>query len=347
MASTSTANRAAVIESKGARIKITDRPIPTPGEDEILVRNYAIACNPVDWKTQEDGMVVASYPVILGSDVCGEVISIGSGIQHFSVGDRVLGCAGGPFSRDNNQGAWQTYTIVKEVAACKIPSSWRYEEGAVLPMGMSTAGVAFFQALSFPREILPADSKDAIIIWGAASSVGVSAVQIARVQGWRVLATASPHHHEWLRKLGATVVFDYQDPEVVAKIGQAAKDRGLNVRKAYDAVSEGSTFDLVPEALQAASGEGGNIATVLWWPESKAKPAGIEVEMVASFFFFTKYKEMGRWFFNEWLEKHLADGSVVPAPPIEMVEGGIAASQRAFDRLKAGVSGKKVVVKVD
>lgn len=104
---------------------------------------------------------------------------------------------------------------------------------------------------------------EALIIWGGASSVGASAVQIACVLGWKVLATTSPQHHYWLRKLGATEIFDYHDPEVVAKIGQAAREQGLVVHSAFDAISESITLDLVPEALKAAGGLGGKIATVL------------------------------------------------------------------------------------
>ena len=346
MGSTNDPNVAAVIESKGARLTITTRPVPKAGEGEILVRNRAIACNPVDWKVQEEGLFVEQYPTILGCDVAGEVVSVGNGVMHFIPGDRVIGVAGLGYFNNIDRGGWQTYTILLEINSTKLPPSMSFEEGAVFPLGMGTAAVAIFNELAVPRDPLPEKSNEALIIWGAASSVGVSAVQIARVLNWKILATASPHHQGWLQKLGATEVFDYRDPEVVAKIGQAAKSRGLVLRKALDAISEGTTLDLVPEALKAAGGRCGKIATVQFRPEGKPNPEGVELNLAVAMRSASDLEDLGRWFFNDWLEKHLADGSVLPAPEVQIVDGGVPAAQEVFDKLKDGVSGKKLVVQV-
>ena len=346
MAYADDANVAAVIASKSARVTVTARPVPTPSERQMLVRNRAIACNPVDWKIQEWSLFVNKYPTVLGSDVAGEVVSVGPGVTHFAPGDRVTGYSGVYYNQDIDHGAWQTYTILPELGSSKLPPSMSFEQGAVFPMGMAAAAVALFHVLAVPREQHPADSNEALIVWGAASSVGASAVQIARVFGWKILATASPQHHDWLRKLGATEIFDYRDPEVVAKIGQAAKDRGLVVRRALDPISAGSTLDLVPEALNAAGGSGGKIATVVPRPVGKPEPEGVEIGLSAAVRHATDLKELGRWFFNDWLEKHLANGSVIPVPEIQIVDGGVSAAQKVFDQLKAGVSGKKLVVRV-
>lgn len=250
MASADDANVAAVIESKGARMTVTTRPVPTPTEGQMLVRNRAIACNPLDWKIQEWSLFVNEYPTVLGNDVADEVISVGPGVTHFSPGDRVTGFSGVYYNQDINHGAWQTYTILPELGSSKLPPSISFKHGAVFPMGMAAAAVALFHILAMPREQHPANSNEALIIWGAASSVGASAVQIARVFGWKILATASPQHHDWLRKLGATEIFDYHDSEIVARIGQAAKDRGLVVHRAFDPISGGvsaaqEAFDLL------------------------------------------------------------------------------------------------------
>ena len=346
MASADGVNVAAVIISKGARVTVTTRPVPNPGEGHMLVRNRAIACNPVDWKIQEWSLFMSKYPTVLGSDVAGEVVSVGPGVTHFVPGDRVTGYSGVYYNQDIDHGAWQTYTILPELSSCKLPSSLSFEQGAVFPMGMAAAAVALFHVLAVPREQYPVDSNEALIIWGAASSVGASAVQIARAFGWKILATASPQHHEWLRKLGVTELFDYHDPEVVAKIGQAVKDRGLVVRRALDPISIDSTLDLVPKALNAAGGLGGKIAILVPRPADKPEPESVEIGLSAASRHATDLKELGRWFFNNWLEKNLADGSVIPVPEIQIVDGGVSAAQKAFDQLKAGVSGKKLVVRV-
>ena len=347
MASLSSDNLAAVLESKNAPVTITFRAIPSPGPGELLIRNRAIAANPVDWKIQAHGLFIEEYPTVLGSDVCGEVISIGPNVTHFAPGDRVTGYAGVVYNHNIDHGAWQTYCILPELGSCKIPETMGFEEGAVFPMGMATAGVALFEILGFPREKLKEDARQGVIVWGAASSVGASATQIACVMGWKVIATASPRHHEWLKKLGVTEVFDYKDPKVLEKIEKAAKDKDLVLQKAVDCISEGDTLDFVPDALTAAGGGGGKIATVLWRPEGKAEPEGIEIGLAVGMRHALDLKDFGRWFFNEWLEEHLATGSVVPAPEIQIVHGGVAAAQKVFDLLKAGVSGKKLVVQVE
>ncbi len=62
-----TKNFAAVLYAKGEKLVVEERPVPTPEGDEILVLNDAVALNPVDWKRQALGILVPSYPIILGS----------------------------------------------------------------------------------------------------------------------------------------------------------------------------------------------------------------------------------------------------------------------------------------
>ena len=68
-------NIAAVVEEKGARLKILSRDIPKPGLHELVVRNHIIAANPVDWKIQDYSFAIIEYPNVLG---CGVVIAVGS-----------------------------------------------------------------------------------------------------------------------------------------------------------------------------------------------------------------------------------------------------------------------------
>jgi len=60
-------NLAALLPALGADLVIEERPIPSPKEGEILIRNHALALNPVDWKRQSSGFAIPSYPTILGS----------------------------------------------------------------------------------------------------------------------------------------------------------------------------------------------------------------------------------------------------------------------------------------
>ena len=352
MASTSPTNLAAILPSKGSRLTISTRDIPTPGPGELLVRNHAIAGNPVDWKIQDYGMFVSNYPTVLGSDIAGIVIAVGPSVTHFAPGDRVTGFTAVMYKDQADHGAWQTYSLLRELSASKLPASMTFEEGSVFPMAMITAAFALFVILGVPQALAQGDVSEkpnsALLVWGAASSVGSAAVQIARSIGLTVIATASPRHHAWLKQLGATEVLDYHDADIVAQLGQAAKAHGTSIDFALDPISKGATFDLVPATVAAAaSAKGkGKVAILVYWPEGKDQPADVQVELSLAWRHGTDQEPFGRWFFNEWLEKAMSDGTVVPAPEIEIVPGGIGAAQTVFDRLKEGVSGKKLVVQV-
>ena len=351
MASTSDTNLAAIIPSKNGRLAISTRNIPTPGPGELLVRNHAIAANPVDWKIQDYGRFVSTYPTVLGSDVAGIVVSVGESVTHFAPGDRVIGFSAVIYNDNADHGAWQTYTLLREIGTSKLPASMTFEQGSVFPMAMATAAIALFVTLGIPQALAQDDAAQkptsALLVWGAASSVGASTVQLARSMGLTVFATASPQHHGWLKQLGATEVVDYHDEDVVAKLAEAAKARGTSIELALDSISEGATLDLVPATVAAAGGKGkGKVATVLWWPEGKEKPADVQVDVTVAMRHGTDQEKLGQWFFNDWLEKAMQDGTVVPAPQIEIVDGGVEAAQKVFDMLKKGVSGRKLVVQV-
>jgi NADPH:quinone reductase-like Zn-dependent oxidoreductase len=79
-----------------ARLEVGPAPYTSPGEDQIVVRNHAVAIDPLDWIIQVDGNLAyrwLKYPTVLGSDVAGEVVEVGRAVTRFRVGDRVLGHA--------------------------------------------------------------------------------------------------------------------------------------------------------------------------------------------------------------------------------------------------------------
>ena len=351
MASLSATNLAAIIPSKNGRLTISTRSIPNPGPGELLVRNHAIAGNPVDWKIQDYALFVSTYPNVLGSDVAGTVVAVGQSVTHFAPGDRVIGFSAVIYNDNPDHGAWQTYTLLREIGASKLPASMTFEQGCIFPMAMATAAIAIFVILGIPQALAQGEAAEkpssALLVWGAASSVGPSAVQIARSMGLTVFATASPQHHGWLKQLGVAEVLDYHDKDIVEKLVEVAKARGTSIDLAFDPISEGATFDQVPATVAAAGRKGkGKVATVLGWPEGKEKPEDVQVDLTVAMRHGTDQEKLGRWFFNEWLEKAMRDGTVVPAPRIEIVDGGVEAAQKVFDMLKKGVSGKKLVVQV-
>ena len=136
-----------------------------------------------------------------------------------------------------------------------IPESMSFEQGAVLPLAISTAAAALYQksqlALPYPAK----DSKPVnktVLIWGGSSSVGAAAVQLARASGLTVFATASSRNHELVKSLGAAKVFDYSHSGVADEIAAALK--GSDFVGIFDAVSSKGSYTVGMELLSKLGG---------------------------------------------------------------------------------------------
>lgn len=333
-------NQAAVLKEAKATLTVEERPIPKPGADEMLVKNAAVATNPVDWKMQSTGLAIASYPTILGSDIAGTVEDVGSKVTHFKKGDRVTGFARVLSSKNPDHGAFQQYTILQECASTKLPEFMSFEEGSILPMSIATAGLGIFLAMDIPRP--PRKQQGGFLVWGASSSVGSAVVQITKALGYTVYAVCSPRHSAYVQKLGAHETFDYNDSSIVKNITKSLKASNQQIVMGYDAVSEKGSSPMCAEIISSFGG--GKLCTTLPYPEDAAKPAGVETVSTFAARVTSDAQDFGRWLFNEWLEKALADKTYVPSPAVETVEGGISAIQKALDIHKKGLSGKKLVV---
>jgi NADPH:quinone reductase-like Zn-dependent oxidoreductase len=84
-------NQAAWLIEAGTPLKIGEAPMPTAGPGEIVVKNAAVAINPLDCHMQDIGVFVQQFPAIFGCDVAGEVYEVGAGTERFKKGDRVIG----------------------------------------------------------------------------------------------------------------------------------------------------------------------------------------------------------------------------------------------------------------
>ncbi|KAH6673678.1 putative alcohol dehydrogenase [Halenospora varia] len=313
-------NIAAVLESTGARLKTTNRQIPTPSPDELVLQDY--------------GFFIEKYHITLGSDVCGIVTDTGSAVTKFK-------------NSNIDHGAFQTYTVLRELATTIIPDKMSFEYGCVFPMGMATATIAIFVKMGIPRptsHISPQNSG--FLVWGASSSAGMSAVQLARNLGFKVFVTASLAHYDYLRSLGAFEVFGYHDSDVVDKIVVSAIIAGTPIKFGFDSIPEANAPKQCANVHAVGGGNNAKLVLTLPWLENEEKPKKIEILQTEAFETGTSQSEFGAWFFNVYLQDALEDKSVVSAPKAEIVEGGIESAQNAWDMSKAGVSGKKIVVTV-
>lgn len=84
-------NQAAWLKKAGTPLEVSDAPLPTAGPGEIVIKNAAIAINPLDCHMQDQGFFVQQWPAIFGCDVAGEVYEAGPDVQGFKKGDRVIG----------------------------------------------------------------------------------------------------------------------------------------------------------------------------------------------------------------------------------------------------------------
>lgn len=367
-------NKAAWLPAPRARLEVGPAPYTAPGDNEIVVRNHAVAINPVDWIKQALGNLIfgwIKYPFVLGSDLAGEVADVGKAVTRFKVGDRVVGHAIGfdPKVNKASEGAFQLYTVVPEHAASPIPDTLSYESAAVLPLGVSTAACGLFQkdqlALQ-PPSIPPRATGQTVVIWGGSTSVGSNAIQLAVAAGYEVITTASPGNFAYAKALGASQVFDYNSRTVVADIVTALQGRTLagalaigstsgeacveivgrcKGRKFVSLVSFPLSFDTLSEKqsvllqflARMPAFLGYNIRLAI-----KKQFTGVRTNFI--FGSSLMFNEVGPMIYVDFLPKALAEGKYLAAPDPKVVGQGLEQIQAAFEAQRKGVSAAKIVV---
>ncbi|KAL2831553.1 zinc-binding oxidoreductase CipB [Aspergillus cavernicola] len=328
-----------LLEAKAHPFQVQEAPTWKPETDEILVKNHAVAINPVDGSIQEKAWWPLDYPTILGQDIAGEVIEVGSNITRFKPGDRVLGHAVGLTSKRNQESAFQAYTILQTNMASHIPDDIPYESAAVLPLGLSTAACGLFQQeflnLQHPTEPRAQPTGKTLLVWGGASSVGSNAIQLAVAAGYEVYTTASPKNFTYVKTLGASQVFDYNSATITDELVAALK--GKQLAGALDCIGFSAT-PLTADVILRSEG-----AKLI----STVKPGFQAPEgLTAKFIFGTSLKdnEVGKAIYEDFLPGALEAKTFVPAPEALVAGSGLESIQGAVDIQANGVSARKVVV---
>ncbi|MCJ1431663.1 hypothetical protein MMC27_001018 [Xylographa pallens] len=362
--------------AKAKPLEVRPAPYTSPGNTEIVIKNAAVAINPVDWMLQNQGDFLFSwikYPAIFGTDVAGEVVEIGQGVTSFKVGDRVLGHAQGTDKQFSTSakygaahGAFQNYVVLQAQMASKIPSTLSYENAAVVPLGLSTAACGLFQqdylALQLPDPSGHArPTGETLIVWGGSTSVGSSAIQLAVAAGYEVITTASPRNFDYVKKLGASQAFDYNSKTVIADIilalqgktvagaftvGSGAAEACLDILdkckgKKFMAMATYPVPQTPPKRLAVPT-------TVFYfvtgmaniWLKSKARSIGFKFIFGSTL----SENEVGPAIYSDFLPAALERGTYVAAPEPYVVGTGLEQIQAAFEVQKKGMSAQKVVV---
>jgi NADPH:quinone reductase-like Zn-dependent oxidoreductase len=180
-------------------ISLDDLPKPEPGRGAVVVRVKAAGIGPWDAMIRSGKSVLPQpLPLILGSDLSGEVDSVGAGVNELQVGDEVFGVTNERFT-----GAYAEYAVAKAAMLAPKPKRLNHTHAASVPVVAVTAWQMVF-------DLAQLSSGQAVLVHGGAGNVGGYAVQLAKRAGAMVIATASVENDSYVRRLGADGVIDYR-----------------------------------------------------------------------------------------------------------------------------------------
>jgi NADPH:quinone reductase-like Zn-dependent oxidoreductase len=183
---------------------------PVPKDDEVLIKIHATTVNRTDcgWRSAHPFFVRLfiglrrPQRLILGGELAGEVVGVGSAVRDFAVGDRVFGVSG--------FGAHAEYVCVRQDRTLtQMPIGMTFEEAAAV----SDGAMAAFSCLR-GADLRPGRS---LLVYGASGSIGSAAVQVAKAAGADVTAVCNTQNVELVRSLGADRVIDYTREKYIRK----------------------------------------------------------------------------------------------------------------------------------
>jgi L-iditol 2-dehydrogenase len=223
--------------------------IPTPADDEALVRIRAVSICGSDPKVFNGGYASInwppSFPFTPGHEFAGEIVSVGKNVSKFGIGDRVAGeahcgcgvcenCEDGKYNLCLNygkvdeghrhygftyRGAYAEYNAYKERTLTKLPDNVSFEEGSLT----DTAGTAL-QAIR-----LTGIKEDGFSLIIGPGPIGLFAMQIAKAKGSRTIMVGRRDRLEFARKFGADYAIDYEEvDDIVAKVKEITEGRGID-----------------------------------------------------------------------------------------------------------------------
>jgi alcohol dehydrogenase len=227
-------------------MRMGEMPMPQVGEDEVLVEVHAAAVNLIDTKILKgEFKLILPYrtPFVLGHDVAGVVLRVGSGVQQFKAGDAVYGRP-----HDLRIGTFAEFVAVKESALAPKPKNISMEEAASLPL----VGLTAWQALIEKAQLKKGQK---VFIQAGSGGVGTFAIQLAKHLGAFVATTTSAANAALVKRLGADLVVDYR------------KDDFEKILNGYDLVLNSQDEKTLLKSLQVLK-PGGKLISISGPPDS-------------------------------------------------------------------------------
>lgn len=206
---------------------------PQPGPGEVRVRNRAAALNFFDiLQIQGKYQIKPPFPFTPGAEIAGEVDAVGESVAAWNIGDRVLGLPGG--------GGFAEQSIVDASKIFRLPEGMDWAQAAAFPIVYQTS----YLALKDRGELRPGEW---LLVHAGGSGVGMSAIQLGKAFGARVIATAGSREKlDFALRQGAEHALDYTSETWVDQVKDITRGRGADV--IYDPVG-GDVFDLSTKCI--------------------------------------------------------------------------------------------------
>lgn len=218
-------------KKKGA-LRLGEMPEPVLRDDDILVEIHAAGLNPLDSKVRDgEFKLILPYrpPFILGHDVAGTVVRVGSNVRRFKPGDEIYARP-----RDGRVGTFAEFIAMNEADVALKPKDLSMEEAASIPLVALTAWQVLVERAGLRK-------GQKVLIHAGSGGVGIFAIQLAKHLGATVATTTSTANVELVKSLGADVVIDYKSQDfekvlsgydlVLNSLGSDTLQKSLSVLK--------------------------------------------------------------------------------------------------------------------
>ncbi|XP_006453991.1 hypothetical protein AGABI2DRAFT_196626 [Agaricus bisporus var. bisporus H97] len=344
-------------------------PTEEPQEDEVLVKVEYSAVIPPEVYMVDSGKYVEQYPVILGFTVSGTVMKVGSNIKDLKPTDRVTTFSYGPSRyKGIQQYAVQPRSVCAK--ACRIPGNLSFDAAATIPDNFACAFYILFNQLSLPMPLslptleTPPLANSPILIYGAGSTAGQYMTRLLYLARYKnIIATASAKHHEYLRSLGATHVFDYRSSTLIEDINNVVG--GSNkLTMVVDCISATTTMNNIAKVLKPTGtvallmpvkkgttlnvDEESDLITTLPLPD-QLNPFGEKANVIGVRTFFYQEDTVLKERLLPAILPELLEKGLIEAPRYRIMDQGSLQqrAEQALELLRTNqLSGEKVIVKV-
>jgi NADPH2:quinone reductase len=266
--------KAVVMSEPGGADVFSLQDIPEPEIDapgQIKVRLHAAGINPIDTKIRSRGLFFESKgPAVLGCDGAGLVTQVGDDVSQFKPGDKVWFCHGG---LGREQGNYAQYKVIDAGEASSMPRNLDFVQAAAGPLVLITAWEAMFDRANL-------SAGQTILIHAGAGGVGHVAIQLAKQRGAKVATTVGSHDKAaFVRELGADLVIDYKQQDIVEAVNSWTDGTGADV--VFDTVGP----DVFRQSIPAVAPYGALVTLLdpgpgVDWKEARTRNLQIGFELM-------------------------------------------------------------------